>query len=120
MVRRLVDRRKDNDMYFCAHQGFAGPSACILAKGHTGPHSYGHLAAALSKDRERDAERFAYLYSGQKTESNALIEIEMRLLSGDVPTLDEVRAAVDECMRTPNTIAQGREPQAKRPSGAES
>jgi hypothetical protein len=51
---------------------------------------------------EDDAARFAYLYSGTKTGSNALIEIEMRLLSGDVPALDEVRAAVDECMKTAN------------------
>ena len=58
---------------------------------------------------EDDAARFAYLYSGTKTGSNALIGIEMRMLSGDVPTLDEVRAAVDECMKTPNIQVQGRE-----------
>lgn len=57
---------------------------------------------------EDDAARFAYLYSGAKTGSNALIEIEMRLLSGDVPTLDEVRSAVDECMKTPNAEFSGR------------
>jgi hypothetical protein len=69
---------------------------------------------------EGDAARFAYLYSGQKTGSNALVEIEMRMLSGDVPTLDEVRSAVDECMKTPNVLAQGRAAglPAQRPSGA--
>jgi hypothetical protein len=44
---------------------------------------------------KRDAERLAYLYSGTKTESNALVNLEMKMLDGYIPTIDEVRAAID-------------------------
>ncbi len=44
---------------------------------------------------EKDAERLAYVYSGQKTGSNALVNIELRLINDDVPTIDEVRLAID-------------------------
>jgi len=50
----------------------------------------------------KDSERLAYLYSGTKTGSNALIDIELRLLNGDAVTLDEARNAIDEAMKTPN------------------
>lgn len=47
----------------------------------------------------KDAERLAYLYSGEQTSSDALSTIAIRITDGDMPTLDEARAAIDECMR---------------------
>lgn len=52
-------------------------------------------AADRAKELEADARRLAFAYSGQKTDSNALVELELRFLNGDIPTLDEVRAAID-------------------------
>lgn len=50
---------------------------------------------AENAELRADAERLAYLYSGQKTSSDALVELELRLLNGDTITLDEARAAID-------------------------
>ena len=60
-------------------------------------------AAVLAKleDKLRDAERFAWDCTAAKTGSDALIRQEIRRLNGDVPTLDEYRAAYDEAMSTP-------------------
>ena len=32
----------------CGHRGFAGPSACVLEKGHEGDHKYGDYQQALA------------------------------------------------------------------------
>ena len=32
----------------CGHRGFAGPSACVLEKGHEGDHEYGDYQQALA------------------------------------------------------------------------
>lgn len=64
---------------------------------------------------EDDATRFAYLFSGKKTGSGALVGIEIRMLNGDVPTLRDVRAAVDECMKTPNAKVTGAQQREKTP-----
>jgi chromosome segregation ATPase len=50
---------------------------------------------AENAELRADAERLAFLYSGVRTLSSALIDIELILLNGDVPTIDEVRAAID-------------------------
>ena len=42
-----------------------------------------------------DAERLAYVYSRHRTDSNALVELELRILNDDYPTMEEVRAAID-------------------------
>jgi transposase-like protein len=57
-------------------------------------HRNAELWERAEKDRA-DAERLAFLYSGVRTLSSALIDIELILLNGDVPTIDEVRAAID-------------------------
>lgn len=49
-----------------------------------------------------DAARFAYLYSDRKTTSDAMLSIELRMINGgDMPSLNDVRAAVDDCMKNP-------------------
>ena len=58
--------------------------------------------AAFKAEVERlkaDSDRLAYVYSGAKTDSNALVEIELRLINGDVPTIEEVRIAIDTAIR---------------------
>lgn len=47
-----------------------------------------------------DARRLEFVYSKQQTESNALVALEVRMLDGDYPTLDEVRAAIDAARTT--------------------
>lgn len=42
-----------------------------------------------------DAERLEYVYSNTKTTSNSLVTLELRLLNGEQPSMDEVRAAID-------------------------
>lgn len=59
----------------------------------------------LTRERDEaraDAERLAFAYSGARTESSALVEIELRLLSGEVPTIEEVRAAIDDAKEQSN------------------
>lgn len=58
-------------------------------------------AIALRDELRRlsaDARRLAFVYGDTKTTSNALIELELRLLSGEKPTIEEVRAAIDQAM----------------------
>lgn len=59
----------------------------------------------LTRERDEaraDAERLAFVYSGSRTESGALVAIELRLLSGEVPTIEEVRAAIDAAKEQSN------------------
>lgn len=55
---------------------------------------HGELRSALKAARE-DSERLAYVYSGKQTACAALVKLELRLIDNDVPTIDEVRAAID-------------------------
>ena len=55
----------------------------------------------------QDTARLEYLYGGRQTGSNALVDAELRLLSGKTMTLEEARTAVDEAMRTPLVLAVG-------------
>ena len=38
----------------CGHRGFAGPSACILKRGHGGAHSYGNWNDALIREEREE------------------------------------------------------------------
>ena len=40
----------------CGHRGFAGPSACILKRGHGGAHSYGNWNDALIREEREELE----------------------------------------------------------------
>ena len=62
-----------------------------------------YIVAELRKD----SERLAFLYSGKTTASNSLIDAELRLFNNNPMTLDEVREAIDEAMRTPFVQAVG-------------
>jgi ABC-type transporter Mla subunit MlaD len=46
----------------------------------------------------KDAERLAYIYSGQRTTSDALVNLELRLLHGEAVTMDAVRTAIDDAI----------------------
>lgn len=57
--------------------------------------------AELEADKaelEADAKRIAFLFSGIRTTSNALVELELRLINGETPSLDAVRSAIDDAM----------------------
>ncbi len=58
-----------------------------------------HEAADALEAMQADVERLAWHFGGAKTDSDAMIQIELRLLNGDVPTLDEVRQALDAAMK---------------------
>lgn len=55
----------------------------------------------------KDAARFRWHYSGARTDSNALVALEIRLLNDEKPTLDEVRVAFDEAMAVSKPPVQG-------------
>ena len=46
---------------FCRSQGFAGPSACVLERGHDGPHKYGDIATVEAEQIRREAARYRWL-----------------------------------------------------------
>ena len=55
---------------------------------------------ALRAEVERlraDAERFAWYFGGHHTGSGALVDLALRQINGDYPTLDEYRSAIDNC-----------------------
>lgn len=52
----------------------------------------------------KDAERLEYVYSSNQTTSNALVELEFRLLNGESPSMSEVRAAIDAAKGVPHGI----------------
>jgi chromosome segregation ATPase len=52
----------------------------------------------------KDAERLEYVYSSNQTTSNALVELEFRLLNGESPSMSEVRAAIDAAKGEPHGI----------------
>lgn len=45
-----------------------------------------------------DSERLVFLYSGRRTESCSLVDLELRMLNGHLPTMLEVRSAIDAAM----------------------
>lgn len=64
-------------MPLCLSQGFAGPSGCVLLKGHEGPHKYGNIENGLLEleiaelraqlaECQKDAARYRWLRE-QKT-----------------------------------------------------
>ncbi len=58
-------------------------------------------AELLLSDIEKllfDAEMFAWIHSKKRTESKALVDLEIRMLNDDYPTIEEVRAAVADAM----------------------
>ena len=62
------------------------------------------LRAALAQQAYKphpDTIRLAYLYGGEKTASDALMNAQLRLLNGGTLTLDEARAAIDDAMANP-------------------
>ena len=50
---------------------------------------------------KQDRARFEYLYSGQGTHSQALMDAELRLLNGGSLSLNEIREAIDDAMAKP-------------------
>lgn len=50
---------------------------------------------AENEQLKQDAERFAWYFSYEHTESGALIELSLRVIKGERPTLDECRVAID-------------------------
>jgi hypothetical protein len=64
------------------------------------------LRAALAQQAPHhrphpDTIRLAYLYGGEKTASDALMNAQLRLLLGGTLTLDEARAAIDDAIANP-------------------
>lgn len=45
-----------------------------------------------------DAEMFAWIHSKHRTDSNAMVKLELRMLNDDYPTIEEVRIAVADAM----------------------
>lgn len=54
--------------------------------------------ARLRKQMHDDTSRLLYSYSVNQTTSDALIKAELRLLSGQSLSIEEIRAAVDDAM----------------------
>jgi|694.fasta_scaffold03608_19 hypothetical protein len=81
-------------MTFCGSQGFAGPSACVLEKGHAGKHKYGDIVTAEADQLRLDAERYRLLRRGQHWSVIDGI--------GDTLRSDDLDAAIDAAMKTPN------------------
>jgi phosphoglycerate dehydrogenase-like enzyme len=59
------------------------------------------LIAKENAELRADAERLKFVYKLNATTSNALVEIELKLLNGVEPTIDEVLDAIDEAMNEP-------------------
>jgi hypothetical protein len=60
------------------------------------------LRAALAQQAPHpDTIRLAYLYGGEKTASDALMNAQLRLFLGGALTLDEARAAIDDAIANP-------------------
>ena len=47
----------------------------------------------------KDAERLAYVYSKNETDSNALVKLEIEILAGNYPNIEEIRAAIDAAIK---------------------
>lgn len=83
----------------CTRRGcIIGCQASALLQGRADERAAGDAGGASDA---QDASRLAWMYSGKKTGSMALVHLEMRLLNDEAVTLDEARAAIDESMRTP-------------------
>lgn len=50
---------------------------------------------------KQDRARLEYLYGGQGTHSQALMDAELRLLNGGSLSLNEIREAIDDAMAKP-------------------
>ena len=48
-------------MKLCGSRGFAGPTACILERCHSGPHEYGDFAQTMAEEQRKDAERYRWI-----------------------------------------------------------
>ena len=58
-----------------------------------------------------DTDRLTFVYSKFRTNLDDLVNLEIRLLNDDVPTMDEVRTAIDKVMdeqSTPKGVKNGR------------
>ena len=55
-----------------------------------------------------DAERLVFAYGRTRTESNALVELEIRMLNDDYPTMEEVRSAIDLARTPPPAPTEGK------------
>lgn len=58
-----------------------------------------------------DTDRLTFIYSKFRTNLDDLVNLETRLLNDDVPTMDEVRSAIDKVMDeqlTPKGVKNGR------------
>lgn len=65
--------------------------------------AWGRYVAALASQPAapadvRDTARLAFIYGDTATDSDALINLEVRCLNRDYPTLEEVRAAIDAAL----------------------
>ena len=91
-------------MTLCRSQGFAGPSACVLDAGHSGPHKYGDIATALAERQRKDAERYRWLRGdGCQNHSRRWTQFEVRRWKAPMWTADmrgeELDDAIDVHMR---------------------
>lgn len=58
-----------------------------------------------------DTDRLAFIYSKFETSLDYLLNLEIRMLNKDFPTMDEVRTAIDKVMdeqNTPKGLKNGR------------
>ncbi len=49
----------------------------------------------------KDTDRLAFVYSAQSHKNNALLDLEIRMFNNDIPTIEEVRAAIDAARSKP-------------------
>jgi len=45
-----------------------------------------------------DSERLKFVYNGKTPATDALLKLELRIINGSCPSIDEVRIAIDEAM----------------------
>lgn len=101
-IMALVD-----DYSWAKHQGFG--SAPIL-RADIKSRLREVVAPTVPEPGERDAERLAFLVGSDTTTSMALVQMELRKLNGDCPTLDEWRTAIDQAIAALPTEATHTQP----------
>jgi hypothetical protein len=101
-----------NDLRAAAQQALEALENCTSEHGHRcnrcdsevdeGGRVITALRAALAQQAPHpDTIRLAYLYGGEKTASDALMNAQLRLFLGGALTLDEARAAIDDAIANP-------------------
>ena len=94
----------------CGHRGFAGPSACVLEKGHEGDHKYGDyqqaLAIAAAKELKTLREQLAAI-TAERDEYRIKHEVACSTLELVKERRDAVqRALAAQCKHTKDLEAE--------------